>query len=296
VARINQFGLSDDIPDPIRREIRQRCGFGCVICGSAIYEYEHVDPVFADAKIHEPDCITLLCSNHHALVTKGLLSKESVKEAGARPKCKESGFSFGPFDIGRGPPEIVLGTITARNAKTLIRIKGDNVFWIAAPTEAGRPFLLNARFFDTDGTTILDIVENEWHSSSENWDVEVVGARITIRKRLGDLSLVLRSEPSHRLVVERMNMIHRGIRIICNETQFRAISPDGSTFAAMGGIESDDWLVGIDVDERSVKVGRGGTMVLRAGTSGAPKPWPGTRRNAPCPCGSGLKYKRCHGS
>lgn len=24
--------------------------------------------------------------------------------------------------------------------------------------------------------------------------------------------------------------------------------------------------------------------------------YPGTPRNAPCPCGSGLKYKRCHGA
>ncbi len=24
-------------------------------------------------------------------------------------------------------------------------------------------------------------------------------------------------------------------------------------------------------------------------------PWAGTGRNAPCPCGSGRKYKHCHG-
>jgi preprotein translocase subunit SecA len=27
----------------------------------------------------------------------------------------------------------------------------------------------------------------------------------------------------------------------------------------------------------------------------AEHPWAGTPRNAPCPCGSGKKYKHCHG-
>lgn len=30
---INKQGISRDIPDPIKRDVRQRCGFGCVICG-----------------------------------------------------------------------------------------------------------------------------------------------------------------------------------------------------------------------------------------------------------------------
>ena len=306
MARVNKFRLSDEIPDPIKREIRQRCGFGCVICGSAIYEYEHVDPPFSEAKEHNPDHIVLLCGHHHRLVTKGLLSKQTVKEAASRPKCKEKGFSLGPFDIGHEPPVIVLGTITARNAKTLIRISGDDVFSISAPAEPGQPFLLNARFFDQGGQPILNIVENEWRSSSENWDVEVTGPRITIRRDLGDLALVLRSEPPHRLVIERMELVHKGIHIRCKEGQsFEVITPGGSMFASQG-LESDGWLVGLDIDESSIKVGRGGTArttgpgMIQAGPGltrvTIPDPWPGTRRNAPCPCGSGLKYKKCHGA
>jgi preprotein translocase subunit SecA len=40
---------------------------------------------------------------------------------------------------------------------------------------------------------------------------------------------------------------------------------------------------------------RGGNQQL-AGQPAAPRaPWAGTGRNAPCPCGSGKKYKHCHG-
>ncbi len=30
------------IPLPIQREVRQRCGFGCVICGLPLYDYDHI--------------------------------------------------------------------------------------------------------------------------------------------------------------------------------------------------------------------------------------------------------------
>jgi magnesium chelatase family protein len=47
---INKHGLSRTIPAEIRREIRQRSKFGCVICRNAIYTYEHIDPTFVNAK------------------------------------------------------------------------------------------------------------------------------------------------------------------------------------------------------------------------------------------------------
>lgn len=33
---------SRNIPLSIQRKVRQRCGFGCVICGMPLYEYEHM--------------------------------------------------------------------------------------------------------------------------------------------------------------------------------------------------------------------------------------------------------------
>ena len=57
----NKFELSRTIPEPIKRQIRQDSGFGCVICGLGIIQYEHVDPEFHLAKIHDPSKMTLLC-------------------------------------------------------------------------------------------------------------------------------------------------------------------------------------------------------------------------------------------
>jgi hypothetical protein len=255
--------------------------------------------------------MTLLCGACHDRVTRGLLAKETIKFKMQNPKCKELGFSFGPFDIGLRPPEIVLGTIKARNAKTLLRICGDDVLTIAAPFEPGLPFNFNAQFFDTTGTPILHIVENEWRSSSGNWDVEIIGNRISVRKALGDLALVLRSEPPGRLIVERMNMLHRGIRMVCREgSAFEIVSPDGSTIRG-GALEGENWEIGIDADASGIRIGRGGsTYIGHAEFNGGgldsryvaaqrrsqPLSHNAIPRNAPCPCGSGRKFKKCHGA
>jgi len=47
----------------------------------------------------------------------------------------------------------------------------------------------------------------------------------------------------------------------------------------------------------SVDGGTSAVVQQRSGTATATQDleYPGTARNAPCPCGSGKKYKRCHG-
>jgi HNH endonuclease len=77
----NRHGLTRDIPEPVKRAVRQACGFGCVVCGASIIEYEHVDPGFADAREHGPANLTLLCPQCHSKVTTGIWSKEKIKVA-----------------------------------------------------------------------------------------------------------------------------------------------------------------------------------------------------------------------
>jgi len=89
MCRINRHALPDYIPEPIAREIRQRCGFGCVICRK--------DPTFEDAQRHDPNCIVLLCGGCHDRVTRGFLSKDTVKRKALHPKCLEAGQGLSKF-------------------------------------------------------------------------------------------------------------------------------------------------------------------------------------------------------
>src|SRR4051794_27586019 len=81
-----------DIPAPVRRQVRQRCGFGCVICGLPLYEYEHMYE-WVHTHSHAADELTLLCDRHHAEKTKGLLPKAVVMNANAAPVNIRNGVS-----------------------------------------------------------------------------------------------------------------------------------------------------------------------------------------------------------
>ena len=81
-----------NIPRPIQREVRQRCGFGCVICGFPLYEYDHLKD-WANVKEHIANDIILLCDRHHREVTSGLLPRRKVIEANKIPYNFKTGKS-----------------------------------------------------------------------------------------------------------------------------------------------------------------------------------------------------------
>ena len=74
------------IPNDKMREVRQRCGFGCVICGLPIFEYDHIH-----GWENDPNTLTLLCDNHHKLKTNGLIPIAQIVEADANPFQSPSG-------------------------------------------------------------------------------------------------------------------------------------------------------------------------------------------------------------
>lgn len=81
---------------------------GCVLCGKAICQFEHVDPPFSQAKAHDPSKITLLCGYCHDKVTRSLISKNTIKKAMENPICLRKGFTHDFFDLGIKIPQIVM--------------------------------------------------------------------------------------------------------------------------------------------------------------------------------------------
>jgi len=233
---INKHGLRRYIKASVRREIRQHDGFGCILCGSAIYTYEHIDPVFEEATVHDPDKIALLCAGCHDRVTRGILSKETVKAAKKNPKCLRDGFSFGPFDIGAKYPIVKIGTLTVLETPKIISILDDSVLEIEPPEFEGGPFRLSALLSNAKGEEILRIDKNEWKTPTLNWDVEVKGARIIVRNALGDIAVILRTDPPHSIILEQLNMYHRGATITANVTtnSMEVTDSTGSSITAPG--------------------------------------------------------------
>jgi len=227
------------------------------MCGCAIYQYEHLDPPFAEATEHQASGITLLCGGCHDRATRRLLSLDSIKRAMQAPRCLADGFSFGPFDLGIEHPEVLAGAFLALRTRIILRAFGDPILAVDPPEEPAGPFQLSATLCDDQGTVVLRIDRNEWQAPVDNWDVEVIGQRITVRRAEGDITLRLRSEPPHRLVIERLHMYYHGANITCHESSGLVVrTPTGQTFQvyAATGIECE---VGIDVRETGLSIGCG---------------------------------------
>ncbi|GAB3803422.1 hypothetical protein GCM10028819_33320 [Spirosoma humi] len=223
----NKYGLDRSIPLPVKRAVRQDCGFGCVICGLGIYEYEHVDPEFHEAKEHDPTKITLLCCQCHGKVTRKYWSKERVKAAMLDPFCKRKGFSHEFFDVGNGHPFLRFGGVMLTNCPTPIEVDGKPLFKIEKPEEVGAPFRFSGTFCDSKGKLSLEIIENEWKAYSSNWDVEVTGTSMVIRERGRLIHLKLDVVPPDGLIVDRLNMNLNGLKFNANGDFLEVIFRNG---------------------------------------------------------------------
>lgn len=207
----NRYGLSRDIPDPVMRELRQACGYGCVVCGRAIYQYEHIDPEFAEAKEHDPGRMALLCGYCQDKKTRGLLSKESVMRARRSPAAKRKGFSGFSLDVAPDSTvPVKIGQTRFRGLRDILIVDDETILSVLSPESQGTPPRINAAFYDRLNKLVARIVENEWRGESTPFDIETKGSVITVRSRPHRIDLVLRAESPHGIVIEQLRMCRNG--------------------------------------------------------------------------------------
>ena len=165
---VNKHGLSRDIPAAVRRTVRQTCGFGCVICGDAFYEYHHVNPPYVDAKIHDADKIVLLCHGCHGKIDAKILSNETVMREAKHPKCLQNNFSHLSMDMGHQKLRVMMGSNSLSNVRALVKVGNETIFNMEPPEEPGGPVRLTAFFYDNLGSEVASIIQNEWRGISTN--------------------------------------------------------------------------------------------------------------------------------
>lgn len=266
----NKNGLSRYIPADISREVRHRCGFGCVICGNAVYTYEHIDPPFAEAFEHDPSKIALLCAGCHGKVTRGLTSKTTVLQYLGKPKAFEMGFSREAFDITASNPRIELCGTKFRGIRTVIAMMGAEILKVEPPECEGAPMRISALFCDKEGNEIFKIVQNEWFSNVANWDVEVSGRRIFFRRAPGDIALVIRAVPPETIAIERIAMFYQGARVTgVDGSPIDARAPNGARLTmVVGSVHGSGKEVGLFIDNQDLLLGYSGefsTLVANRG-------------------------------
>lgn len=210
----NQYNLSRNIPEPIARQIRQECGFGCIVCGYPIYEYDHLDPEFHEANEHNPTAIGLLCPRCHSNKTRGIWSTDKFLEARKNPFARSNRILPLDFDLSASSEYIVkIGRSEFKNISSIIEIDDKTILSIRSPEEDNTPFQISARFFDRSNKLIGVIENNQWYAETTVFDMEIRGPRIVIRSDMGAIDLTLLLEPPNRIVLERLNLSYNYKRI-----------------------------------------------------------------------------------
>jgi trigger factor len=200
------------------REVRQRCGFGCIICGCPIYEYDHILG-WANVKRHKVDEITLLCDSHHRAKTAGFLPNDLVIEANRTPYNLRQGLTtpYGLYYYGEefriDLGSVLIGGDQRGHPKVCeaIRIDDQPLFWI---TNEDNHLLLSLRIHDSQGRLVLEISDNELVLNTNSWDIEVVGTRITIREAARNVLFDIRFRPPGTVIVSRGRFLYNGVEFL----------------------------------------------------------------------------------
>jgi hypothetical protein len=233
VIYVNKHGLSRPIPAGVARQVRQECGFGCVVCGMALVQYDHFDPPFAEAFAHRAEGIALLCGHCHDKRSRGWLTAAQVAAARAAPRTFKLGSSHEVFNLEvAGPFSIKIGTTTYQitSGMKLADVNGESALIVEPPEESAAPYQLSAKFRDSRGRIVAEIDRNVWLARPDTWDIECLGTRLIIRSAPGKIWLQICLRPGVGIDIERLDTLfgqwaQYGVRIEGEKTIL--YQPDG---------------------------------------------------------------------
>lgn len=181
------------IPANIKYEVRQRCGYGCVICGYPFFDYDHMTP-YKIVKEHRAENITLLCGNHHNLKSSKALSEEVVRQHNDQP-----------YAIVYGKP-LTYKHKLPMNSNITVGMASNKFIVDTNKTPSYAPFAVNNKlpfkfkvengilllsFYaeDSQAKKVFEMVENEIVLNTKCYDIQKRGPLITIWKHQEKLFL-----------------------------------------------------------------------------------------------------------
>ena len=191
------------IPQETKKIVRQRCGYGCVICGAPLYHYDHMIE-YSKVNNHNSDNITLLCGDHHDKKTRGILPIETIIDANSKP--------FAIYD-----PLSLKEKLYFKSNSLTIKIASNELYVRTRDGDFISPFiiynrtpfyfdiengqlLLSGEFKDENDQPLLLIDKNEIQFRTQEFDIERVGSKIIIRKGKGNIILCINTNPASSII------------------------------------------------------------------------------------------------
>lgn len=218
----------DKIPPDIKRAVRKRCGYGCILCGNPFFEYDHIVE-YNLVKRHEEENLTLLCLDHHGRKTRGLLPTSTIRSANAEPYAikhpealremlyfkKESAvikIATNSIRVSMSEGRMIIPFILYKRIPFYFRVENGNL-------------LLNGEFHDKDGNRLVHIEENEIQYLRQDYDIEKVGSKIIIRKEKRDIIFCVNVNPEDAIIdIEVAIFIYGGISICLEKNELKITS------------------------------------------------------------------------
>lgn len=203
------------IPLPMKRRIRQRCSFGCVICGSPVYDYEHMTE-FSISGVHIESEITLLCTDHHREKTAGRLPVSRVRRANDAPfNSRRSHGKWHDLYFEGDEFFLRLGDVTFHwdrwvREGTAITVDGDAIFkvsFVDSLLELG----LDLR--DQDNRVLVQARQGVLRHAADGWDVTFEGTKITVRTSHGKIAFLMDLRPPNEIAVLYADTWMNGVNI-----------------------------------------------------------------------------------
>ncbi len=222
---------SRHIPLPMQREIRKRCGFGCVICGLPLYEYDHLLG-WANVKRHVGEEITLLCNQHHREKTAELLPIEKVREANKTPFNLREGVSK-PYVLHYSGAECeveigknLFSTRDGGHGTTLVPISIDGTALLRFVLEDGH-LLLNLNLFDEYNRLVLQILDNQLCYVPSQWDIQLTARNLIVREAARRILIEMVFEVPNRVVVRRGRFLRNGVEVLVGPEHVVIVNKSG---------------------------------------------------------------------
>jgi hypothetical protein len=180
-------GLSLDIPEPIKRQLRQEAGFGCCVCGNPVFQYHHIHPR-GSVSSHDPAQMLVLCPNHHHEATIGALTEDEQRRWRGHPENMARGYVDGLLKVTSRGVAVHVGTNDFVGPGFKFVVDGEPLLALDAD-ESGR-LQLSLDLYDSSDSLLATIHRNEWSAGDPlPWDIEFSHRRLQLRRKRSELTL-----------------------------------------------------------------------------------------------------------
>ena len=235
------------IPEKIKRCARQKCCFGCVMCGAPIFHYDHIEE-YSNVQKHEESNITLLCPNHHQDKTSGRISKQMIKQQTENPYNRNQAFStpYKLFMAGEsvtlkvGGNQYLFDFLNGNDRFDAVRVNGKSI--VGLTNENGN-LLLSLCMTDVQGNEVIKAKEGELEISTGVWDFEYTGNKMKIRSKLSAIEFeMLLLNDGIQINRGYYSQSHRALEILPQE---HIIWPNN---IRMSGVNVKNCRVGLNIE------------------------------------------------